>query len=65
VLKAVAMAVTASPAATSSVVMNLKETVPLRPVLTFSCPKNFSPSAPVAEGLEKNWMVKTFLGVLF
>ncbi len=61
-LKAVAVAVTASPAVMSSVVMNEKETLPLRLALTFSSPKNFLPSSGSVEELEKNWRVKSFLG---
>jgi hypothetical protein len=49
--KAVAVAVIASPA-TSSMVMHLKEIVPLRPVFTLSSPRNFSPS-PKVEGRER------------
>ncbi len=61
-VKAVAVAVTAAPAAASSMVMNLKETVPLRPVLTFISPKGSLPSATDVEGLEKIWMMNIFLG---
>jgi hypothetical protein len=42
----------------------LNEALPLRLVFFYSCPRKVLPSS-VAEGLEKSWMVKVFLGLLF
>jgi len=38
--------------------------LPEASVLTDFCPRNFLPSS-VPEGLEKNWILKVLLGVLF
>ena len=61
-----AVAVTNSPAESDDEA-KVKETLPLRLVLTVFWPRKVSPS-PKTEGsaseLEKNWMVKFFLGRL-
>src|SRR3990170_3978543 len=61
----VAVAVTTSPAESAAV--KVKEALPLRLVLTGFSPRNVLPSPKPdgsAVGLEKNWMVKVFLGRL-